>query len=486
VHHLSSNNNNLSFAKITTLVFLIAIADVIFVWHSINASIGGELEGDEPHNMGAEAGLHHLHEKKRMKKVMSHHISNNEKMKERQKLFNFGSKVLPQTMMKSQNQYKKPTPTAKQQQQPDDQNIMFEKAQQIRQHMYRKGKNLDSVFGDDLNKISTPDNPEKMVIDERISSILKSAEVNLQDLDASTISQLPTWENVISQYGDHPIIYGLETCQPYRETTLPADRMLGPAGLFNTGTNLLFQLMKDNCKIREAEHSTSHREPARNGIRFHAPWGKHNPPSTHRYKNVAKMFGEGINQTAFFPVVMIKDPYSWMGSECRHNYQTWWEHDFDVDGSGGGVGCPNLVNKEVLEREEPVEAMVPYPLGWVYYESLVDVWNKWYEEYEEQTFPMLQTRFEDLLFHGEEVTKIACDCVGGVFTKQFRNIEGSAKENGMLVHKGANGLVKAMLQYGNPRNRLNGMTDRDRRYASESLNGDLMSKFGYSAPPLPT
>jgi len=70
---------------------------------------------------------------------------------------------------------------------------------------------------------------------------------------------------------------------------------------------------------------------------------------------------------------MIKDPYGWMGSECRHNYQTWWEHDYTDDGNG----CPNLVHKRVLERVEPVEAMVHFPLEWVYYESLIDVWNKW-------------------------------------------------------------------------------------------------------------
>ena len=69
------------------------------------------------------------------------------------------------------------------------------------------------------------------------------------------------------------------------------------------------------------------------------------------------------------------------------------------------------------------------------------MWNKWYEEWEEQTFPRLTVRFEDLLFHGEEVTKVACECVGGVFTnKPFSYIEGSAKENGMPIHDGENAI----------------------------------------------
>ena len=57
-------NTNNNFAKITTLVFIIAVADVLFVWYSIHTSFEGN--GTEPH--GAEVGLHHLHEKKRMEK----------------------------------------------------------------------------------------------------------------------------------------------------------------------------------------------------------------------------------------------------------------------------------------------------------------------------------------------------------------------------------------------------------------------------------
>lgn len=113
------------------------------------------------------------------------------------------------------------------------------------------------------------------------------------------------------------------------------------------------------------------------------------------------------------------------------------------------------------------------------------MWNKWYEEWEEQTFPHLTTRFEDLLFHGEAVTRAACDCVGGVFTDDFQYVEESAKRT-VGVHKGANGLVKAMLQYGDPSKRLTGFTDRDRRYASKSMDTELMNKYNYVPPDLPT
>jgi hypothetical protein len=73
---------------------------------------------------------------------------------------------------------------------------------------------------------------------------------------------------VVSQYGDKSIIHGLENCERYRQQVKPADRMIGPAGIFNTGTNLFFQVEKENCVIKEAALSKSHSEPRKNGIRY--------------------------------------------------------------------------------------------------------------------------------------------------------------------------------------------------------------------------
>ena len=182
-------------------------------------------------------------------------------------------------------------------------------------------------------------------------------------------------------------------------------------------------------------------------------------------------------QKNFFPVVLIKDPYSWMESQCRHKYTTFWGHDDEH--------CPNLIRWRVTDEDQPSEVRVKFALTMKLYESLLDMWNKWYEEWNEQEFPHITTRFEDLLFHGEEVTKVACDCVGGIFTDDFKYVEDSAKP-ARGVHKGANGLVKAILQYGDPTKRLIGFTDRDRIYASKTVDTELMNKFGYIAPPLPT
>ena len=108
-------------------------------------------------------------------------------------------------------------------------------------------------------------------VDEEIARILRSARA---EVDAATIAQLPKWDDVVSQYGARPIVHGLENCEEYRRTVKPRDRMIGPAGIFNTGTNLFFQVMKENCDIREAALSKSHSEPRKNGIRYQVPWGK--------------------------------------------------------------------------------------------------------------------------------------------------------------------------------------------------------------------
>jgi hypothetical protein len=176
------------------------------------------------------------------------------------------------------------------------------------------------------------------------------------------------------------------------------------------------------------------------------------------------------------PFVLIKDPYHWMGSECRHEYLLKWVHD--------GEHCPNIINNDIEDRDVPWPVTSKYALVEEHYDSLVDVWNTWYNEWEQQSFPMIQTRFEDLVFHGEEVLKQACECVGGVFAKDFVFIERNAKED-LPLNAGTNGLVKTLIQYGNSKNRLEGFTDREVRYASEKLDATLMEKFGYVPPSLP-
>lgn len=90
-----------------------------------------------------------------------------------------------------------------------------------------------------------------------------------------------------------------------------------------------------------------------------------------------------------------------------------------------GLHCPNLIEEDAIfeasESEEtadlPADLGVPVHIRWRNYSrhftSLVDVWNSWYREYYEATFPRLIIRFEDMLFHPEDVVEAIRDCVNG-------------------------------------------------------------------------
>ena len=442
-----------NFAKwAVTIVMFIAIADLILLWTSIDATIGDQNGNQLAHQTGPEVGLQQLTEKRT---TDIHYQLMNDIAKRQQKELQAQAK-LQQEHEEAKLHYPQKRRTSKE----------FDLIAEERRRKYAPIEKVKNVA-----KVNKVKNTDTFGVDVHIVKILTAANIQL---DEELASQLPTWEDIVSMYGDKPIIHGVETCQAYRDTVVPADRMLGPAGIFNTGTNLLFELMKANCDLPEAATSKTHKEPKRNGMRFQPPWGKHNPPSNYRDQHVAKFWGEGIIQTNFFPVVMIKDFYHWAGSQCRHSYTSWWDHDKDH--------CPKLVDT----NNHPNRVAVRFGKGTLYYDSILDLWNKYYQEWEEQTFPHLTTRYEDLLFHGEELTSVACDCVGGVFTPNFRYVEGSAKENGLPIHNGANGLVKALLQYGSSANRLKGFTDFDRLYTSKTLDLGLVQKYGYTAPPLPT
>jgi hypothetical protein len=70
---------------------------------------------------------------------------------------------------------------------------------------------------------------------EELLAILQDAGV--EDIDAASIAKLPTWSQVRKLYGDKPVVYGLETCERFRNTIPKDDASIGTAGLFNTGTN---------------------------------------------------------------------------------------------------------------------------------------------------------------------------------------------------------------------------------------------------------
>lgn len=78
-----------------------------------------------------------------------------------------------------------------------------------------------------------------------------------------------------------------------------------------------------------------------------------------------------------FAAVMMRDPYRWMQSMCRHEYGAHWLHDKSH--------CPSLVPNEADRTAKPVlrdQTHIPVTVKYAefsqHHESLAHFWNDWY------------------------------------------------------------------------------------------------------------
>ena len=77
-----------------------------------------------------------------------------------------------------------------------------------------------------------------------------------------------------------------------------------------------------------------------------------------------------VNKTNVMPIVLIRDPYTWLQSMCKHKYAADWPH---------WERCPNLVPTdtdrfnftEQLRGKSSVPVSIQYPNGKEYWDSLV-------------------------------------------------------------------------------------------------------------------
>jgi len=240
---------------------------------------------------------------------------------------------------------------------------------------------------------------------------------------------------------------------------------------FSQGTNLLQELLHKNCAIKEKLAKCSYCP----GIREQVPWGKHSPASW-RLNHLAIQASD-IPQENMLPIVVVKDPYTWMASMCRHHYAANWFYE--------DKHCPNLVPVTDLEKskfdDKAIPVRVKYNSSYVsHHESLVGLWNDWYREYSEATFPRLIIRFEDMMFWTETVVKQVCECAGGTLLHdEVKYIVDSAKEKKSAIHRGSPGLLAAMTKYANSTQRKEQFTQDDLDYAKTSLNEELLELFNY-------
>lgn len=297
------------------------------------------------------------------------------------------------------------------------------------------------------------------------------------ELDNDSIERLPTWSQIESLIGKKPVFRGLDTCETFRQNVPPLSRMLGSAGMFNSGTNLVTRLMKENCVIPERFNKYGPNGSKEDyGIRWQVPWGKHTPPNFKNNHTAPK--NENNNKDHCLPIVTVRNPFDWMVSMCNIPYTARWPHN---------KICPHLVTTLPNGEKIPVGVRVKLAEQWLNFDSLADLWNEFYAQYyRDFKYPYLIVRFEDLTFRQYDTTKTICECAGGVVKPHdmFKYIIKSAKQGpGHGKVSDRTGMVDAWIKYGQPKQVKGGFSDEDYDAAIEFLSHEFMESMGYKYPP---
>eukprot|EP00980_Cylindrotheca_fusiformis_P006518 scaffold1383_cov68-Cylindrotheca_fusiformis.AAC.1 len=161
---------------------------------------------------------------------------------------------------------------------------------------------------------------------------------------------LPTQSQVEDLYGDKPVIIGLETCDAFQAKVPLADRHIGVAGIFNSGTTAFGLSLQANCRYpnRGAATTTSKHQLSNDvvsnvhGMLNQVPWAKHKMA----YERNSHTILDSIPKHHVLPVVLVRDPYYWLQSMCRQGYGVRWDHNSKKH-------CPNLVPNDFDRQRFP-------------------------------------------------------------------------------------------------------------------------------------
>ncbi|GKY96175.1 hypothetical protein MPSEU_000577300 [Mayamaea pseudoterrestris] len=282
---------------------------------------------------------------------------------------------------------------------------------------------------------------------------------------------LPSRQQVVSLYGDKPVVLGLETCHAYRRLIGNEPPMPKLTALWNSGSTALSTLFLNNMLLYDKKWKVD---------RATVPWGKHTPLYLkHRNTFPAK---NPDNRDKILPVVLVRDPMRWMASMCRSSYGAKWRMV--------GQRCPNLIptdaERQVLGWSDDVrtfavdhsnlQARFRYHTP---YDSLADMWSTWYGDYLEAKFPRLFVRMEDMIFFPKQVMKIIGDCSGMPIRERFHYVKEQGKD------KSSTDLVTAMIKYGTKDGRIpTNLTREEREYLRTALDPKLMQLLHYPQIPV--
>jgi hypothetical protein len=185
---------------------------------------------------------------------------------------------------------------------------------------------------------------------------------------------------IVDLYGNDVIVQNKETCDQYRKTVSSSDRIIGVAGMFNTGTNYLDITIANN--VLGLDHDSI----------WQVPWGKHR--MSYVKQNHTAPLMDKYNKDHVLPIVVIRDPYSWMQSMCKAQYSALWRHKTHH--------CPNLVFSPSTDHghfQYELKPLAPFPVTVkfdedhsVKFKSLIHLWMEWYQLYLEVDYPTLMSK----------------------------------------------------------------------------------------------
>ena len=306
---------------------------------------------------------------------------------------------------------------------------------------------------------------------EKLVRMLLEMWIDPTQIEDSIWSQVPVWDDIEQVHGHQPVIYGLDSCQAFRDQVDPLDRRVAIAGMFNTGTNLLAILLQHNCAIPERIEKMGRKKG--HGMEWQVPWGKHTPAWYRGSAKVKNFIGQ-IKPEHIMVAVMLRNPHDWMSSMCRHGYTAKWNRT--------AKNCPNLYDGNTVAAK-----FGPGPSSHL---SLAHMWNDWNGVYYNATFPRLLVRFEDTIFFPKETSRTICTCVGGklVTPKEkdglFHYVIDSAKTGpGHGPGQQRNGLIDAWIKYGKARKITLGKSDLE--FSAKNLDRDIVSAMHWEFPEIP-
>lgn len=386
--------------------------------------------------------------------------------------------------------------------------------------LLKKMENMTTPSHDDNDAVSTDptshhNDPAKQ--DKHpILDLLHRA--GIKELDRATLSLLPTASEVTHLYGPSTLdeqqpllVAGRETCAKFRRSIPPGQQAyLGVAGLFNSGTNALLYYLRANLVLPVVAAQDNNNKNStistvdnttHGGILTQVPWHKHWFSRLRANHTIA--LHRTVPKEYVMPIVVIRDPLTWMQTMCRAPYLVEsyvlvrGDEPISQDQPLSSVrrrlaDCPSLT------RGNPA-VQIPAMMSNMSWPTLLHLWKDWYNDYIRSNQPYLMVRWEDLVFRPRDVVNVIRHCTGAIWKESsFVHVVDQAKWEHVRELGPQSNWISAMIKHAHPPRRWRRLTAADWNLArsilyweasnaSEADEGDrmpwsLVRRFHYQLP----